>query len=260
MKNTQALEKLVKTIETLRGPNGCLWDKEQTHESLKNNLIEETYEVIDAIDSKDSSKLKEELGDLLLHVIFHSNLAKEEKQFDIYDVINGITEKMVHRHPHVFGDTKVKNTEEILDRWEKTKFKEKTSRKSITDGIPNHFPALLKANKLQKKVAKVGFNWKVIDDVIKKIEEELEEVKEAHNEKYAIETIKEEIGDLLFATVNFARFLNICPEEALNTTIDKFKKRFAYIEKNIKPKYNKDIFNADLDEMENLWNEAKKYD
>jgi len=259
MKNS-IFEELIKTMATLRSPSGCMWDREQTHESIKSNLIEETYEVIDAIESKNPEKLKEELGDVLLQIIFHSQMAKENNQFDVYDVIKSINDKLIRRHPHVFGNTDIKDTKDILNQWEKIKKQEVANkdRKSITDGIPKHLPVLLKALKIQKQVSRIGFDWKSVDGVINKVEEELEEIKQAHNEKQALSAIKEEIGDLLFATINLARYLDICPEEALHSTIIKFQKRFQYIEENIQKKFNKDIHNATSEEMEQLWIEAKQ--
>ena len=256
MKNLEKFNNLIQIMSNLRGPNGCNWDKEQDHNSIKNNLIEEAYELLEAIDEKNPDKMKEELGDLLLQIIFHSQMAKEEKQFDIYDVIDVLSQKLVRRHPHVFGESNAKTSKEIIKQWENIKKEEndKQHRKSITDGIPKHLPSILKAVKIQKKVSKVGFDWEHVDDVINKIQEELDEVKQAHNEKQALAAIKEEIGDLLFASINLARFLDICPDDALSGTITKFQKRFKYIEVNL----NKPLETASSEELEALWEQAKK--
>lgn len=247
--------KLVETVKILRSPNGCPWDREQTHKSIRKNLIEETYELLDAIDAMDIDNMIEELGDVFLQVLFHSEIAEEEGYFDIYDVIEQLNLKLLRRHPHVFGDEAAQGAEEALDFWNKMKSKEKSNsegnRTSILDGIPKELPTILKAYKLQKKAAKVNFDWTSVEDVYRKIEEELEEVKTAKGE----EQLKE-LGDLLFAIINLSRFLGHDPEEALSLTNKKFIQRFNYIEES----FNREgiLFeDASLELMEKYWNEAK---
>jgi len=218
---------LVEIMETLRSKGGCPWDKEQTHESLKSCLIEEVYEIVDAVDSKDSEQLKEELADLFFLIIFYCKIADDSNNFDINNVLEACLEKMTRRHPHVFGDKTAGDAREALDRWNEIKKKEveakqngKNNNTSIVDNVPNHMPALQKAQKVQKKVARVGFDWEVIEDVIAKVHEELEEVKEAINNKEK-EQIAEEIGDLLFAVVNLSRFLKLDSEDLLRKSISR---------------------------------------
>lgn len=244
----------VETIKKLRSPEGCPWDREQTMESLKPYLLEESYEVIDAME-KGGEELKGELGDLLLQIVFQSIIAEEKKEFTIKDVVEKINEKMIRRHPHVFQDKNIaKNTEEVLVNWEKIKKEEKEhkDRKSILDGIPKSFPALLRAEKLQKKASKVGFDWKKVDDVKEKVVEEIEEFL-MELEKNSREKMEEELGDLMFSLVNLARHLKINPEICLNKASDKFEKRFKYVEE--KCDFSKKV---EIDEMEKYWNEAKK--
>lgn len=248
---------LVKIIEHLRGENGCPWDREQTHESIKNSLIEESYEVIDAIDNKDDDGIIEELGDVLLQVVFHSVIGKEEGFFNEGDVIKGICEKMIYRHPHVFAAEKVENSSEVLINWEELKKKEK-GFDTYTDalkGIARSFPALIRAEKVQKKAAKVGFDWDNVEPAMDKVLEELQEVKDVY--KTGNESkILEEVGDLFFAVVNVARFLGIDCEAALNYTIDKFIRRFEYIEKSAIFQ-GKKLEEMTLEDMDKLWEEAK---
>ncbi len=241
------LDKLVKIMEELR--EKCPWDRKQTHESLKKFLIEETYEVMEAIDEGNFEKLKEELGDLLLQVVFHSQIAKERGKFDIYEVIEYLCNKLVERHPHVFGDA---DAEEVLKNWEITKVKE---RNSIFEGIPKHLPALMKSQKIQDRVSKVGFDFEKIEDVFKKIEEELEEFRESWKEGDR-KNMEHEIGDILTAVVELARFAGVDAETALQKANDRFVKRFSYIEKKAKEE-GKRLEEMTLDEMEKLWLEAK---
>ncbi len=245
------IESLIETVKILRGPNGCPWDREQTMKSLKPCLIEEAYEVLEVME-EGGKKLKEELGDLLLQICMQSEIQSEAGNFDIYDVADSINEKLVRRHPHVFGETVVENSEEVMKNWEEIKKDEEShkDRESAIDGIPITLPAMQKAYKIQKKAAKVGFDWEDADGAMLKLEEEIEEVREAVKEK-DLSHIEEEIGDMIFAVINIARKLKVDPEEALNSTIKKFDKRFRYIEKNT------DISKADLEEMEKLWQEAK---
>lgn len=246
--------KLVDTVKVLRGPNGCPWDREQTHKSIRKNLIEETYELLDAIDAMDIDNMIEELGDVFLQVLFHSEIAEEDGYFNIYDVIEQLNLKLLRRHPHVFGDEAAQGADEALDFWNKMKSKEKEiveEKTSILDGIPKELPTILKAYKLQKKAAKVNFDWTRVEDVYNKIDEELAEVKSAKGEEQL-----EEIGDLLFAIINLARFLGHDPEEALALTNKKFIQRFNYIEES----FNQEgiLFeDASLELMEKYWNEAK---
>ncbi|MFV1974599.1 MAG: nucleoside triphosphate pyrophosphohydrolase [Candidatus Scalindua sp.] len=253
---------LVEIMETLRSKDGCPWDNEQTHESLKSCLIEEVYEIVDAVDSKDSEQLKEELADLFFLIIFYCKIADDSNTFDINNVLEACLEKMTRRHPHVFGDKLAKDASEALDQWNEIKKKEKeakqnskNSNKSIVDNVPNHMPALQKAQKVQKKVARVGFDWEVIEDVIAKVHEELEEVKEAINNKEQ-EPIAEEIGDLLFAVVNLSRFLKLDSEDLLRKSISKFTGRFKKVEMRVAA-LGKKIEECSLGELDGIWNEIK---
>jgi tetrapyrrole methylase family protein/MazG family protein len=256
-KFTSLLNDLIELMQKLRGKDGCPWDKEQNHASLKPHLVEETYEVIDAIDSGEPHKLKEELADLFFHIIFHCQIAKEKNEFDIGDVIALCLDKMTRRHPHVFGDATAATPEEVIRQWEQIKKEEKGNeeRKFIVDGLPKYLPALQKAQKLQKKVAKVGFDWTNIKDVIAKVDEELAEVKEAIQENKP-ENIEEEIGDLLFSIVNLSRFLKLETENVLHKTIYKFVNRFKRVEMEL-ASMGKDIEKCTLDELDAVWNKVK---
>ncbi|MCF8000412.1 MAG: nucleoside triphosphate pyrophosphohydrolase [Halanaerobiales bacterium] len=251
-------EKLLDVMEKLRGPEGCPWDKKQDFYSLKPYIIEEAYEVVEALEKDDMGLLKEELGDLLLQVIFQSQIGKEKELFDINDVIKGIVAKLIRRHPHVFGKEKIETASEVKKTWEEIKKKERTNKKgtSILSGVSKSQPALNQAFEIQQKAAEVGFDWEEIDDVILKIEEEIEELKEVVQKKNK-DRIEDELGDLLFAVVNLSRFSNINPEIALLRTINKFKKRFDHIE-NMAEKNNEDINQLSLEELDNYWNEAKE--
>ncbi len=231
----------------------CPWDKEQTHASIRHSLIEEAYEVVETIDHGQWDELRKELGDLLLHVVFHANIAEERKEFTLDQVIDGIKEKMIFRHPHIFGSTTVKDAAEVKQNWEKLKLKE--GRESLMDGVPKHLPALLRAHRLQEKASKVGFDWKHRDDAWKKVEEETKELHEAIGQNSA-EHIESELGDLLFAIVNYSRFIQTNPENALRRTIEKFTSRFRFIEKRLK-ETGKDIHSSSLEEMDALWEESK---
>ena len=247
---------LQKIMKQLRGPSGCEWDKKQTHESLKKYLIEEAYEVNQAIDNDDIDELIEELGDVLLQVIFHCEIGEEEGYFNLGDVSSSICNKLIHRHPHVFKNIDI-DMNKFDKTWEELK-KEEKGEETVTESltrIPQHLPALIKAEKIQHKAALVGFDWDNIDDVYKKIEEEYKELLDeckSRNIKY----IKEELGDLLFSIVNLARFLKIDPEESLNLTNNKFIKRFKFIEDNAKL-MNKSVDEMTLEEMDKLWEKAK---
>ena len=244
------LAKLIEIIEILRSENGCAWDREQTHESLKRNMLEEAYEAVDAINSQDMKHLKEELGDVLLQVVLHSQIAKEENAFDIEDVAKTISEKLIHRHPHVFGETKVSNTEEILANWEKLKQEEKPHRISVMDGISKSQSALMTAQKASKKAVKVGFEWPNEDELWKCVNSEFIEFKEAKTQEHK----EEELGDILFAVVNLARWNKIDAEQALIKSNEKFIQRFRMMEKLATKPLNEHSF----EEYDNLWKQAKK--
>ncbi|MBD5638852.1 nucleoside triphosphate pyrophosphohydrolase [Clostridium botulinum] len=248
---------LLDIMDKLRGEDGCPWDKEQTHTSLKKYLIEESYEVIEAIDNKDVDMLIEELGDVLLQVVFHSQIGKEDGFFEIKDVIQSICDKMINRHPHVFSDLEINNSNEVLENWDKIKSIEQ-GNETYTDSIRHiakTLPALMRADKVQKKTAKVGFDWDNIEDAMKKIIEEYKEIEDVYKSKNKVK-ILEEIGDLLFSVVNVARFLDIDPENALNYSIDKFINRFQYIEDEA-ISMGRNLDNMSLEEMDELWKEAK---
>jgi tetrapyrrole methylase family protein/MazG family protein len=248
---------LIEIMAQLRGPGGCPWDKKQTRESLKPFLVEETYEVLEAIEESDSDMIKEELGDLLFQIVFHCQVAKELGQFDIFDVIDSISEKMITRHPHVFGDASLETETEVLVHWEKQKKREGKNKKSIIDGIPRTLPSLLRAHRLQDRVSRVGFDWVSSEEVIEKLEEEISEFKNAVAEGKK-EEIEDELGDILFSLVNISRFIRVNPEDSLRKTIDKFITRFHYIEQKASEK-GKTLAEMTLSEMDALWEEAKKY-
>ena len=233
----------------------CPWDREQTHESISGNTIEEAYEVVQAIDDGDTEELKKELGDLLLHVAFHSVIAEEKNNFNIEDVIHSITEKLIRRHPHIFAGGTAANADEVKQNWEAIKMSE--GRTSLLDGIPNAMPALLRAHRIQEKAAKVGFEWKYKEDVWKKVQEEIEELSHEIKHENTVE-MEQEFGDVLFALINYARFIGVNPESALRKTTTKFEKRFSYIEKKLAEK-GKKITESDLDEMDGYWNESKQF-
>ncbi|EGT2190378.1 bifunctional methyltransferase/pyrophosphohydrolase YabN [Clostridium perfringens] len=255
--NKKDFQDLLDIIETLRNPGGCPWDREQTHESLKSALLEECYEVIDAIENKDEDALIEELGDVLLQVVFHASIGKEDGYFDIMDVIGGISNKMINRHPHVFGNEEANTSEQVLVNWDEIK-KEEKGIKTLTEEMQNiakSLPATTRAYKVQKKAKKVGFDWDDVNCAMDKVKEELNEIKEVYNcEDKSI--IEGEVGDLLFACINVARFLEVDGELALDKTIKKFIKRFSYIE-NEAIKNNKNLRDMTLEEMDKLWEEAK---
>lgn len=261
LQNKKDFSDLLRIIEILRGEDGCPWDREQTHKSLKKALIEESYEVIDAIDQEDEDSLIEELGDVLLQVVFHASIGKEDGYFNITDVIQGICNKMISRHPHVFKNNgELSNSEEVLAKWDELKKKEK-GYNSITEemkGLTKGLPALLRAHKIQEKARKVGFDFEDINFAINKIKEEINEVIDVYNTEN-VDKIQEEVGDLLFSCVNVARLLKVDEEIALNYTIDKFIKRFEYIERSAKEK-NIELINMSLDDMDKLWETSKKLD
>jgi XTP/dITP diphosphohydrolase len=247
----KAFDRLLTIMDELR--EQCPWDKKQTMESLRHLTIEETYELGDAILDNDLEEIKKELGDVLLHIVFYSKIGSETNDFDIADVCNNICEKLISRHPHIYGDVKVHNEEDVKRNWENLKLKE--GKKSVLEGVPNSLPALVKANRIQEKVAGIGFDWEEPHQVWEKVEEELSEFKmevEANN-KAAMES---EFGDVLFSLVNYARFLKIIPENALERTNKKFTKRFQYLEEKAK-EIHKPLKEMTLAEMDVFWEEAK---
>ena len=247
----QKFNELMEVMRTLR--KECPWDREQTHDSIKAATLEETHEVIEAIDEKNYVELKSELGDLLLHIVFHSVIAEDNKTFNINEVIDSIKEKLVRRHPHVFGDTKVENNNDIMRNWETIKLSE--GRDSVLEGVPKNLPGLHRAFRLQEKASKVGFDWEKKEDVWKKVIEEIEEMHEQENAGNK-EELEKEIGDVFFSLVNYARFIGINPENALRNTNEKFIKRFQYVEKKIKES-GRQITDSNLKEMDKFWEESK---
>lgn len=246
------LERLVDIVAVLRSENGCQWDREQTHRSLRPNMIEEAYEAVDAIDDGNIQNLREELGDVLLQVVLHSQIAKDNGEFNIEDVAKELSEKLIHRHPHVFGNTEVHSTDEILSNWDKLKQEEKTYRKSVLDGVSKSQSALMSAQKISKKVVKVGFEWDCVESLKKCIESEYKEFEEAV-ESGDKERMEDEMGDIFFATVNLARWYKIDAEQALLGANKKFTKRFKKMEE-IADKPLKDY---SYDEFNDLWKQAK---
>jgi len=244
-------------MRRLRGPGGCPWDAEQTHESLKRYLIEECYEVVEAIDKGDDDLLREELGDLMLQPLFHAAIAEERGAFTIDEVLQTLADKLIRRHPHVFGDQEIRTSGEQVANWEKIKKEEKgEERRSALAGIPPHLPSLMKAQKITEKAARVGFDWEHTDQVFAKVLEELHELEETMAERNE-ERMEAELGDLLFAIVNLGRFLSVNPEEALRKTIGRFESRFAHVEETLHSR-SINLKDATTAEMEALWQEAKK--
>jgi len=263
---SKSFDDLVAVMARLRAPGGCPWDHEQTYASLSQYLLEEAYETFDAIheadETGDTANLREELGDLLLQVVFHSTIGAERGDFNIDEVCDGVTQKLILRHPHVFGDAKLHRAQDVLDNWDQLKADERKAsgkaekdHKSILDEVPVHFPALLEGLKLTKKAAKVGFDWENADQIFAKLDEEAAELKEAITDGETDE-IAGEIGDLLFVVLNLARHFDVEPETALKTTNRKFRKRFGYIEEQLKAA-GRSVEAADLKEMDDLWNASK---
>ena len=250
------LQELLKIMEALRGEKGCPWDKKQSRDSVKPYIIEEAYELYEAIEENDAAKIKEELGDLLFQIVFQCQLAKENGEFEMSDVIDGIGKKMIDRHPHVFGDAECRSPEDVLKQWEVLKKKEGKLRESILEGVPKAMSSLLRAHRLQKRAAQVGFDWEKIEDVLLKVDEEMNELKEALKTKDRVE-MEEELGDILFMLVNLSRFISVNPEDALRRTISKFIHRFRYIEMNA-AEQDKKLSDMTLAEMDKLWDEAKE--
>jgi tetrapyrrole methylase family protein/MazG family protein len=249
---TSPVERLSKIVARLRSPDGCPWDREQTHQSLKPHLLEECYELIDAIDAGNETQLKEELGDLLLQVVLHSQMASEEKRFTLDDVANVIADKLVHRHPHVFGEMRLPDSEAVLNQWDRIKRAEKLDRISALDGVPKGLPALARAQKIQGKAARIGFDWGDAAGPMEKIYEELREVERAPDSR-----LEEEIGDLLFAVVNLVRKKKLDAEQTLNRATTKFVNRFEAMERLAKER-GFDIASLSLQKMDELWEEIKE--
>jgi len=253
MKPSDKFEDLVELISILR--KECPWDKKQTHDSIKDNLIEEAYEAVEAIENNDFDELRKELGDLLLHVVFQSKMASETNTFTIRDVIYSISEKLIRRHPHVFSDTVANEENEVAANWEAIKLTE--GKESILDGVPKHLPGLIRAQRMQEKAANVGFDWAQWELAWVKLNEEIEEWREAVKEQSVTEQ-KEEFGDLLFSLVNVGRLLGLHAEESIRKANEKFEYRFKHIEKRLKEQ-GKSIVDSPLEEMDELWDEAKKF-
>lgn len=251
MKPSRQFEDLVELVAILR--KECPWDRKQTHQSIKDNLIEEAYEAIEALDEGDMDEFKKELGDLLLHVTFHSKMASETDTFDIGDVIHTLMEKLIRRHPHVFGDTAVNGEGEVAENWENIKLKE--GKKSTLDGLPVHLPALIRAQRMQEKAANVGFDWPEWKNAWEKLEEEMQEFRETLD-KNDPDQSAEEFGDVLFSMVNVARYFDLVSEDSLRITNRKFEDRFRYIEQKLKEK-GKALKDSTLEEMDHYWEESK---
>jgi XTP/dITP diphosphohydrolase len=252
MQPSRNFEDLVELVKILR--KECPWDRKQTHETIKDNLIEEAYEAIEALDNKDFDEFEKELGDLLLHVIFHSRIATETETFNIGDVIYTLMEKLIRRHPHVFGDTKVDGEEQVSKNWENIKLKE--GKKSTLDGLPAQLPALIRAQRMQEKAANVGFDWPEWKLAWDKLDEELQEFREAL-ESGDPDELSDEFGDVLFSLVNVSRYFELNAEDSLRKTNTKFEHRFRYIEEKLKEN-NKTLKESTLEEMDLFWNQAKK--
>jgi tetrapyrrole methylase family protein/MazG family protein len=252
------VDRFVEIVRRLRAPGGCPWDREQTHKSLLNCLLDETYEFFEAVEENDTAHMKEELGDLFMQVVLHAQMAAERGDFDMEQVAAGISEKIVRRHPHVFGDATVSSTSEVLRNWEAIKRAEagKETRTHVVDGIPESLPALFRAEKVQRRVARVGFDWPDMAPVLDKVEEEFREFREAVAAGDTAHA-EEELGDILFALVNVARHRKICAEDALRLTVRKFERRFRYVEDSLK-RAGKSFSETTLEEMDGFWEESKK--
>lgn len=258
MKDKYNVNDLVRIMEILRAPDGCMWDQAQDHHSIRQNFIEETYEACEAIDDNDTDHLKEELGDVLLQVVFHTQMEKEKGVFDLNDVADGVCKKLIFRHPHIFGDVKVGSTDEILSNWDDLKRKEKKQETdtSTLESVSKSLPSLIRAQKLQKKAAKVGFDWPDVSGALDKVEEELAEVRAAIGGNGDIE---EEIGDLIFAVTNVSRFVKVDSERAAEKTCNKFVRRFSDMEKQAAAE-GKNLSDLTLSELDALWDKAKEHE
>jgi tetrapyrrole methylase family protein/MazG family protein len=257
MHREKVFQDLVELMQRLRAKKGCPWDRKQTHKSLRPFLLEETHEVLEAIESRDPKKLKDELGDLLFQVIFHAQLAAEKGQYDVYDVIAGSLEKMRRRHPHIFGGNTLRTSKQVLENWEEIKKRERgNSGHSLLAGVPRTLPALIRAHRVMAKAARVGFTWSRVEEAVDKVNEEMAELQEALVSRRAAR-ITEELGDTMFALVNLARFAGANPEDALHLAVGKFIKRFAHLEKTAVAAH-KELSQYSLDELTALWEEAKQ--
>lgn len=258
MTGTDSYAALLRVMARLRAADGCPWDREQTHESLRPYLLEETYEALEAIDRRDSAELCKELGDVLLQIVFHAQIASEAGQFSMRDVCQAIVDKLIHRHPHVFADTTVDGADQVLSNWERLKKEEKSPSAephSVLDGVPASLPALLRAQRVQARASRSGFDWERVDGPLDKVEEEFRELRTEweHGEQARAE---EEMGDLLFALVNAARFLRINPEDALRAAVAKFERRFRAVEAAFQER-GRELSNASLKEMDAVWDDVK---
>ena len=259
MSNVDSFAELVKVMARLRAADGCPWDREQTHASLKPYLLEEAYEALEAIDVGDDGELCKELGDVLLQVVFHAQIAGEEGRFSIDDVARAIVDKLIHRHPHVFGDLEVDGADQVVTNWERIKKEErcgKDRQPSVLDGVPKQLPALLRAQRIQGKASRVGFDWDEIAGPLAKVEEEFAELRKAMEVGSAAE-IEEEFGDLLFALVNVGRFLKVAPEDTLRRAVEKFERRFRQVEETARTQ-GRDLQEMSMQEMDQIWNQIKK--
>ena len=259
MSNVDSFAELVKVMARLRAADGCPWDREQTHASLKPYLLEEAYEALEAIDVGDDGELCKELGDVLLQVVFHAQIAGEEGRFSIDDVARAIVDKLIHRHPHVFGDLEVDGADQVVTNWERIKQEErcgKDRQPSVLDGVPKQLPALLRAQRIQGKASRVGFDWDEIAGPLAKVEEEFAELRKAMEVGSASE-VEEEFGDLLFALVNVGRFLKVAPEDTLRRAVEKFERRFRQVEETARTQ-GRDLQEMSMQEMDQIWNQIKK--
>lgn len=254
---SEAFQRLIRIMDDLRAK--CPWDREQTFESIRPLTIEETYELSEGILEQDYNLIQKELGDLLLHIVFYSKIAQEENKFDIVDVIHSLCEKLIYRHPHIYGEVKVNNASQVVENWEQLKIKEKDGNKSVLSGVPTALPALIKANRIQEKVRAVGFDWDDRSRVWDKVQEELNELRHEVEVTQSPDDIEKEFGDLLFSVVNAARLYGIDPETALERTNRKFIKRFEYLEQKT-IKQGRSLKDMTLDEMNEIWEEAKRFD
>lgn len=255
--NSGKLERLIDIMKVLRSGEGCPWDREQTHESLKKYLIEETYEYLEVVDLNDKHRMCEELGDVLLQIVFHARIAEENGNFNIDDVINGVCDKMIHRHPHVFGNESAETSGEVLKKWEEIKKREKgtVNQTSVLKDVPNNLPALMRSFKVQQKAAQVGFDWTNPEDVFAKIREEIDEL-EAEYRKHSTSGMEDELGDVIFSVVNLSRFLKVHPELSLTQATNKFIGRFEQVEK-LAQEQGRKLEEMSPEEMDVLWEEAK---
>jgi tetrapyrrole methylase family protein/MazG family protein len=251
--NLNSFDTLVEIIARLRAPDGCPWDKEQTHKTLRENLLSETYEVLEALDKGEAAELCEELGDLLLQIVLHAQIAKDDKEFEIGDVIKSISTKIIRRHPHIFGTTKVNNADDVMHNWEVLKKQEREAGKSMLEGVPKEMPALAYAYEISRRAVRVGFEWENLQGVIDKIQEEAREIKAAKNQAEKTD----EIGDMLFTLVNFARWQGVDPEAALREANQKFYRRFSKLEEMARER-GRELQKLTLKEWDDLWEEAKR--